>query len=153
MVMATIEIGPYHDYEIDRPRTIAIEVPDEGELPELPNEFQQIQYSTGQIVPFNWMSSHEGINIPLDEVRFHYALRVFYIEERAEWVCFYCHTFYPPYGSFIPPNQFFGPFMVTQTVMRFVARHYQVPDTFAISPEMKRCHPDIFEQMRLDYNE
>lgn len=151
--MAILDLGPYTDADNDRGQSTLLHVPDEGELPELhvPNlTWIGTQATYGSTYG---LGSHQWVRIDLElheNDNRHHWIGVFFVESRREWVCFLCESYYSPYGYYLGEHRFTGPFQVNRIIMGNVIGLAGLLSLFNETPEMRHCHPDLFESMEAE---
>lgn len=146
--MALLDLGIYTDEGNDRGQSTTLFVPNNGELPELfvPNlRWLELE---------SWFSSHYGlgyhrwVQVGYDTRAYGYSsIGTFFVESRREWVCFLSESYQSPFGYYLGDHTFRGPFQVNEIVMEEVLHVYEVDHRLAATPEIYRCHPDLFREL------
>lgn len=150
--MALIRIGPFLDPEIDLPRTIQLEIPDEGELlPFLPSliglDLSDVSFGLEY-----GLGSHRWVQIRWVFLGSPLFFCLFYVGIRAEWVFSLFNSDLTTERYITEDNLNPGIFVTPDEMMSSVLRAYGVSSNLAITPEVRRCHPDVFREISLQLN-
>ncbi len=156
--MAIITIGPFLDPEIDLPRTIQLEVRDEGELTKLPSFGNELVWTEISFGSQYGLGSHEWVQIGYELWGRPILFCHFYVERRAEWVCFIFNSdntnfgYAPREGSNSEPYEVNEAFMGGILYLYGIPHLFGIPSKLGITPELKRCHPDILREISTQLN-